>query len=138
MNGLFYLAQIIAFFSCNYVVCRTYHIPVSDFGANLREVRERYYATDRSYSVRKVAIRIGIEPSYLSKIERGEHSPPSEKIIVSLAREMDLDADVLLAKAGKIRRDVKEIILKRPKVLPALIRGLKRKPNRILLGMAGK
>ncbi len=34
-----------------------------------------------SFSIRQVAVRIGVEPSYLSKVERGEEAPPSEEKI---------------------------------------------------------
>ena len=43
------------------------------FGSYIREKREALRQYDRSYSLRQVAGRIGVEPSYLSKIERGEH-----------------------------------------------------------------
>lgn len=45
--------------------------------------------TDRSFSVRQVATRVGVQPSYLSKIERGEQPPPSETTIRSLTRLPD-------------------------------------------------
>ena len=77
-------------------------------------MREARYEQDRGYSIRKVAGRVGIEPSYLSKIERGEQAPPSEKTITSLAEELALDRDVLLARADKISSDLKEAIIKKP------------------------
>jgi|GEM_PF-5965812 len=40
------------------------------FGNHLRSVREGLKAEDRKFSVRQVAQRVGIEPAYLSKIER--------------------------------------------------------------------
>ncbi len=43
------------------------------FGGYIREKREALRQSDRRYSLRQVAGRIGVEPSYLSKIERGEH-----------------------------------------------------------------
>lgn len=43
-----------------------------DFGTYIREARLRLQEEDRrTYSLRQVAERVGIEPSYLSKIERG-------------------------------------------------------------------
>ena len=48
-------------------------------GAYIREKREAFRRTDSSYSLRQVAGRIGIEPSYLSKIERGEQTYLSEE-----------------------------------------------------------
>ena len=70
------------------------------FGDHLRDVRKRLRQEDRRYSLRQVAKRIDVEPSYLSKIERGEVAPPSEATTVKLAKELGEDPDVLLAMAG--------------------------------------
>jgi transcriptional regulator with XRE-family HTH domain len=102
----------------------------SEFGSYIREKRERLKATDRSYSVRQVAERVGLEPSYLSKIERGEQAPPSEQKIRALAEDLGEDPDVLLALAGKVSADVQEIIRKRPALFAELIRELKGQPDR--------
>ncbi|HIF33000.1 MAG TPA: XRE family transcriptional regulator [Planctomycetaceae bacterium] len=65
---------------------------MSEFGAYLRKVRETRRAMDRSFSVRQLAARVGVEPSCLSKIERGQQPPPSAETTVSLADELDEDA----------------------------------------------
>ena len=67
------------------------------FGQHVRELRESRRSEDRRFSLRQVAHRIGIEPAYLSKIERGDFKPPSESTTVLLAEELDEDPDVLLA-----------------------------------------
>ena len=103
------------------------------FGDYIRERREALKATDRRYSVRQVAQRIGVEPAYLSKIERNEVAPPSEAKIRALAEELGEDADVLLAMAGKVSSDLQEIIRKRPKVFAELIRDLKSMPDHAIL-----
>ena len=105
---------------------------MNDFGKDIRKNREKRYEQDRSYSVRKTAARIGVEPSYLSKIERGEQPPPSEKAIMLLAKELELDSDMLLANAGKISSDVKGAILAKPETMPGLVRKLGKKPKREL------
>ena len=72
-----------------------------DFGTYIREARLRLQEEDRrTYSLRQVAERVGIEPSYLSKIERGIFPPPSEETIVLIAQELHEDKDVLLAMAS--------------------------------------
>ena len=103
------------------------------FGKHLRDRREKLRQEDRNYSLRKVAQRIGIEPAYLSKIERGEFAPPSEATTVKLAKELGEDPDVLLAMAGKVSSDLQEIIRKRPKLFAELIRQLKRAPDHAVL-----
>ncbi len=109
------------------------HITVSTFGDYIRQRREELRAGDRRYSLRRVAASIGVEPSYLSKVERGEQPPPSEETIVALARELGEDADVLLALAGKVSRDLQQIIRRRPKLFAELIRELKDMPDHAVL-----
>jgi transcriptional regulator with XRE-family HTH domain len=103
------------------------------FGKYVRERRERLRASDASFSVRQVAQRIDVEPSFLSKVERGEVAPPSEAKIVALAGELDDDPDVLLALAGKVSSDLQEVIRRRPELFGALIRELKDMPDRAVL-----
>ncbi len=99
------------------------------FGDVVRQNREELHATDRSYSIRQLALRIGVQPTYLSKIERGEFPPPSEKVIRQLAEELNQDPDVLLALAGKISSDLLEVIVKRPRLMADLIRQVKELPD---------
>jgi transcriptional regulator with XRE-family HTH domain len=103
------------------------------FGVFLRQRRERLRERDRRYSLRQVAERIGIEPAYLSKIERGDFPPPGEETIRALALELDEDVDVLLALAGKVSRDLQEVIRLRPKLFAELIRQLRDMPDRAVL-----
>ncbi len=78
-------------------------------------------------------MRIGIEPAYLSKIERGDFPPPSEEAIRKIAFELDLDADLLLAMGGKVSTDLREIIMKRPRLFADLIRELRETPDTAIL-----
>ena len=103
------------------------------FGKFLRERREALRETDRRFSVRQVAFRVGVEPSYLSKIERGEQPPPSEKTIRSLAADLAEDPDVMLALAGKVSSDLKEVIRRRPRLFAELIREIKNMPDAAVL-----
>ena len=102
-------------------------------GSYLRKARERYRERDRTYSLRQVALRIGVEPAYLSKIERDQVPPPSEGTIRRLACELDEDSDLLLAMAGKVSSDLKAIILQRPQLFADLLRQLKDAPDHALL-----
>lgn len=100
-----------------------------DFGNYVRQLREQRREVNRRYSVRQTAQRIGVEPAYLSKIERGDVSPPSEDTIRRLAADLGEDADLLLALAGKVSVDIREIIMKRPILFAELIRGLSDVPD---------
>ena len=106
------------------------------YGAYVRQVRESRRETDRSYSLRQVALRIGVEPAYLSKIERDQVAPPSEATTRKLATELGEDPDVLLAMSGKVSTDLKDIILKRPTLFADLIRELKDTPDHAILRIA--
>ena len=103
------------------------------FGEYVRTVRERIRSRDRSFSVRQVAQRIGVEPAYLSKIERNQMAPPSEAAIRRLAAELNEDPDLLLAMAGKVSSDLKGIILRRPRLFADLLRELKDAPDHAIL-----
>jgi len=105
----------------------------NDFGTYVRSRREALRAEDRSFSVRQVAARVGIEPSYLSKIERGDQPPPGENTIIAIANEIGEDPDVLLALAGKVSTDLRDAILKRPALFAELIRELKNQPDHAVL-----
>jgi len=105
----------------------------SSFGKYIREKRETLKNQDSTYSLRQVAYRIGVEPSYLSKIERGDQPPPSEEKILALSKELEASPDVLLAMAGKISTDLQDIIKRRPKLFSHLIKELKDLPDHAIL-----
>ncbi len=100
-----------------------------EFGNHIRRRREELRQSDRTYSVRQVAARVGVEPSYLSKIERGREAPPSEAKIRALAHELDEDPDALLAMAGKVAGDLQEVIRRRPHLMSQLIREVQSMPD---------
>ena len=106
---------------------------MTHFGATVRSLREHLRKEDRRFSVRQVAKRIGVEPAYLSKIERGDVAPPSEATTVRLADELGEDPDVLLALGGKVSGDLQDIIRKRPRLFADLIRQLKEAPDDAIL-----
>jgi transcriptional regulator with XRE-family HTH domain len=103
------------------------------FGDFVRKRRETLRKRDERFSVRQVAQRIGVEPSFLSKVERGDVPPPSEAKVVALARELGEDPDVLLALAGKVSSDLQEAIRKRPELFGSLLRELKDMPDHAVL-----
>jgi transcriptional regulator with XRE-family HTH domain len=106
---------------------------MNEFGIYIRQRREELLQNDRSFSLRQVAGRIGIEPAYLSKIERGDFAPPSEEVIRKLASELGENPDILLALAGKVSKDLMEIIVQRPKLIADLLRQIKEMPDHAIL-----
>jgi transcriptional regulator with XRE-family HTH domain len=103
------------------------------FGDYIRQRREELRAKDSAFSVRQVAGRAGLEPSYLSKIERGEQPPPSEESIRAIAQVLEEDPDVLLALAGKVSADLQRIIRSRPRLFADLLRQLRDQPDHAVL-----
>jgi transcriptional regulator with XRE-family HTH domain len=98
------------------------------FGKFLRERRMIRAAENRGFSVRQLAERVGIEPSYLSKIERGQQPPPGEETIRRIATELGENPDMLLALAGKVSTDLIQIIRERPTLVGELLRSIRRAP----------
>ena len=109
-------------------MCSVYYLlhSMQKFGRYIRQRREALRLRDPSYSVRQVAARIGVEPSYLSKIERDLERPPSERRVRALARELAEDPDHLLAMAGKVSSDLHQAICHRPHLLATVIREIEK------------
>ena len=87
------------------------------FGAFIRRERE-----EREIGLREMAKKIGVSPTYLSKVERDEIPPAAEDKVRRIAEIFDIDVDELLALAGKVSSDLTEIIRERPRELAALLR----------------
>jgi CheY-like chemotaxis protein/transcriptional regulator with XRE-family HTH domain len=98
-------------------------------GDIIRKKRLALQAEDKSMSQRQVSLRIGIEPSYLSKIEKGQPVTLSEEKLVALAEILGEDPDYLLALGGKISHDVQNIIKTRPMLFARLVREMKDMPD---------
>src|SRR3977135_723264 len=79
------------------------------FGAFVRREREA-----KEIGFRGMAKMIGVSPTYLSKVERDEFSPPAEDKVKAIAKIINCDADELLARAGRVSSDLSDIIKRRP------------------------
>ena len=67
------------------------------FGAFIRRKREA-----KEIGLREMAKKIGVSPTYLSKVERDEFPPPAEDKVKKIAGIIGQDADELLAMAGRV------------------------------------
>ncbi len=105
------------------------------FGNYVRQKRLALLSNDRNYSLRRVAIACGLEPSFLSKVEREVSPPPSEAKIKALASVLHEDPDVLLALAGKVSTDLQDVIRARPQLFAELLRQLRHAPDHNLNNM---
>jgi len=108
---------------------------MNSFGSYVRKKREGLHIEDKSKSLRQVAITIGIEPAFLSKVERDIVSPPSEVKIKALAEVLNEDPDLLLAMAGKVSSDLLAIVKARPQLIGELLRELKEQPDHAVLSV---
>lgn len=53
-------------------------------------------------SMRKLAITIGVSPSYISQVERDLCSPPTEANLEKIAEVLKIDKSHIMSKAGRI------------------------------------
>ncbi len=67
-----------------------------EFGSKLRELRKKARLTQQ-----EVAERVGIDATYLSKIENGVMPPPTKGIIIRLAEVLKKNRNKLIDLAGK-------------------------------------
>jgi len=103
---------------------------MSAFGQRVRALREAKAAQDPEFGLRRVAQRVGISPTFLSRIETGKGDAlPSEENIVKLAHELGEDPDRLLALAGKVRSELLDLIIEQPEAFAKVIEALGGKPT---------
>ena len=82
------------------------------FGKRLRQLR-----LAKNLTLRDVALQVGINFTYLSKIENGRldfSDFPSERLICKLARALEGDADELLLMAKKVPFSIRRRVIQRP------------------------
>jgi transcriptional regulator with XRE-family HTH domain len=97
------------------------------FGAIISEARRAKELSQKDLAS-KVLKEDGqpISPQYLNDVERDRRNPPSEPIIVQLAKILDLDKDVLCLAAGMIPDDLKRIATAQPERVVQAFRAFRR------------
>ena len=86
-------------------------------GAFIRREREA-----REIGLREMAKKIGVSPTYMSKVERDKFTPPTEDKVRSIAQIIECDPDELLAMAGRVSSDLADIIKRHPVEMSTLLR----------------
>ncbi len=89
------------------------------FGKKIKALREQ-----RKMGLREFARRAKLTSGYLSQLENGKAAPPGETKIIEIADVLGVDKDSLLADAERIAPDLRDIILRRPREIAALLRCL--------------
>ncbi len=79
------------------------------FGERLREIRK-----SRNINQRDLAEQVGVDFTYISKIEAGSMKPPSAEVIHALAQALNTDEDELYCLAGKIPIGLKDALKDNP------------------------
>jgi transcriptional regulator with XRE-family HTH domain len=77
------------------------------FGRTIQELRRA-----RGLTQREVAQQLGIDFTYLSKLENDRGEPPGEETVRKLAVILEVDPEELLALAGKIPTELRERALR--------------------------
>lgn len=103
------------------------------FGAQLRRARER-----RGISLRRFAKSVGMSATYLSKVERGDLPPPSEKKLKAIAQHLGDAPDLWIVRADRIPSDVITTIRRMPQLTIALVRAVAQIGPRDLKGVVGR
>ncbi|MBV9864205.1 MAG: helix-turn-helix transcriptional regulator [Abitibacteriaceae bacterium] len=88
------------------------------FGQRLRQLR-----LENQINQRDLAAKVGIDFTYLSKIENERMPPPAADTIVKIARALKASTDELLLLAHKVPRDIQPVITRSP-ALPAFLRSI--------------
>ncbi len=73
------------------------------FGRRIQQLRR-----GKGLTQRKVAAELGIDFTYLSKLENDRGEPPGEQTVRGLARLYGADPEELLARAGKIPAELRQ------------------------------
>ena len=79
------------------------------FGQTLKEIRRSKGVTQR-----QLAAAVGVDFSYISKVENDRMPPPAADTIVKICENLGVPPDELLAMTGKIPTPIKEAISENP------------------------
>ena len=82
------------------------------FGQLLREMRRA-----KGVSQRDLASRVGVDFSYISKLENDRLSPPAADTVVKICEVLATEPNNLLAVSGKVPSDVTEMLSGNPSAL---------------------
>lgn len=82
---------------------------VQSFGRILRELRH-----SKDVSQRELAEKVGVDFSYISKVENDRLPPPAADTIVKICDALGVKPDDLLALTGKMPTNVKEMLSASP------------------------
>jgi len=88
---------------------------MKNFGETLRDLR-----VAQDLGLRETAIKVGISPAYLSRIERGKERPPRPEVIKELAKVLAADPDVLFRLSSSTDPEVVDYLHDHPALMNLL------------------
>ena len=77
--------------------------PTESFGQTIQRLRR-----ERELTQRDLAGRLGIDFTYLSKLENDRAEQPGEELVRGLAAELGVEAEELLALAGRVPSELRD------------------------------
>lgn len=92
---------------------------MNSFGETIRDLR-----VAQDLGLRETASKVGISPTYLSRIERGKERPPRPEVIKALAKVLAADPDVLFRLSSSTDPEVVDFLHEQHEVME-LIRYIK-------------
>jgi len=81
------------------------------FGEILRDIR-----INAGVGLRELSRLIDKSPGYLSDVENGRAAPPSEEVLLHIARALDVDKQILLVAARKVDPELSDYVAQQPEV----------------------
>jgi transcriptional regulator with XRE-family HTH domain len=82
------------------------------FGQILRNLRR-----EKNISQRELAASIGVDFSYISKVENDRLAPPAAETILKIANKLGVASEILLFSSGKLSENIKDIVTSSPEVI---------------------
>ncbi|MCG2711328.1 MAG: helix-turn-helix domain-containing protein [Candidatus Omnitrophica bacterium] len=79
------------------------------FGKLLKQLR-----TKKGVSIKKLAVHLGVDYTYISKLENAKVNP-SPEVVERFSEYFNYSSDELMVAAGKIPKDIEEILKNNPK-----------------------
>ena len=86
------------------------------FGLWLREQRK-----NKGISLRSLASAVEISPTYLSRIENGHEKAPSDRVLLAVAKHLEIEGYSVFKSAGRVPASVQSHILSNDALMISLI-----------------
>jgi len=84
-------------------------------------------------NARQLALKIGVNPSYITRMLAGERNPPTDELIIKIADALKLDRDLLLIEAGRLPQFLTGSLSAMGPITEEDVKVLKRATDRIRL-----